>query len=798
MAVRTLRVISAFLSARDLRSCGTVRNAPGRIVLEPEDGSRASAKPPVRIFIGTEAAQFRAERTLLWSIKRHRDPERRYEIYLMKDIAGFHRLRWLTGFTNYRYAIPEFAGFQGRAIYNDADQIYLDDPAKLFDTDMKEHGVLSIHDHDTSVMLIDCARMASIWNLQAARTTRRRQMEVHMRALQGSWGLLDNTWNTHGEDYVPGKSRLVHYTTIHSQPWRPTPTDFVYQDNPAAELWLSLEREADAAGFQVFDVKHPSPEFAAVHNEAGAPPQGWRQIEYQRLAEEAAAPTVRYLRPNADQSSGAIAWPMRMPVSGAASGNDVCVADGLESLPDWDLPWWLDSLFGQARRAVLVTVDITGSESLHTPVNPLWWYGQMVAASARNSGIHWRLALRERGRLGTTRIRRWSGGPPLGQPPRVWVLQYHKTGHRSQSLGLAEALGWPYETREVTATPLRYTLAAVGALWHRGRGRLPGNIAAPWPAVVITSGWLTAIIARWIARQNYGNTRLILLGRKAGAVGETQNITVGCRHFRLPPEPRRIETVLPPNKVNVEALDRAAQRWSGLYQERPRPRVALLVGGSSNQYLLDARIARGMVTAVRRLVEEAGGTLAVITSRRTGKETTAVMRDAAGPDALFEEWSPRAEGENPYLGYLAGADALVVTGESESMLAEAVTTGKPVYIYTLPHRRPGIVQRLAEAVYRRAQNDHLNDRGSRSPQQGLQYLCARALYLRLLVPPRKLETLHQGLIDMDVARMFGEPLGGWQPQPWHETEDVAAQIRELLGLTTPPSDRGAPRVATAP
>ena len=93
MAVRTLRVISAFLSRRDLRSCGTQRDAPARIVLQPLDGVPPSDKPPVRIFIGTEAAQFRAERTLLWSIQRVRDPARRYEIYLMKDIAGFSRLR---------------------------------------------------------------------------------------------------------------------------------------------------------------------------------------------------------------------------------------------------------------------------------------------------------------------------------------------------------------------------------------------------------------------------------------------------------------------------------------------------------------------------------------------------------------------------------------------------------------------------------------------------------------------------------------------------------------------------------
>ncbi|MEN8176871.1 MAG: ELM1/GtrOC1 family putative glycosyltransferase, partial [Pseudomonadota bacterium] len=39
--------------------------------------------------------------------------------------------------------------------------------------------------------------------------------------------------------------------------------------------------------------------------------------------------------------------------------------------------------------------------------------------------------------------------------------------------------------------------------------------------------------------------------------------------------------------------------------------------------------------------------------------------------------------ENPYLAYLALADRLVVTGESMSMLAEAVASGAPLYLFDL-------------------------------------------------------------------------------------------------------------------
>ena len=85
-------------------------NVPAKLLLSPVDGNRASKHATTRIFIGSEDAQHRAERVLLWSILKHRDPEKYYEVRIMKDLEGFDRKYWKTGFTGYRYAIPEFAG----------------------------------------------------------------------------------------------------------------------------------------------------------------------------------------------------------------------------------------------------------------------------------------------------------------------------------------------------------------------------------------------------------------------------------------------------------------------------------------------------------------------------------------------------------------------------------------------------------------------------------------------------------------------------------------------------------------
>ncbi len=243
MAVIDPRVLAPFRSRADrCRDDSGMRERPTCVVLGVKDGATPSPKPPVRVFLGTEPAQYRAERIFMWSIERVRDPSRVYEIHLMKELAGFDRRRWLTGFTNYRYAIPHFAGGFGRAIWNDVDEIYLADPAELFDTEMGDHGFLTIprlgpkRRTDSSVMLIDCARMAPIWPLEATQREGSKSLLDRAVAIPGLHGELAPEWNSRDEEYVEGRSKLIHYTVLHTQPWQPLPRVFVYQRNPVGRV----------------------------------------------------------------------------------------------------------------------------------------------------------------------------------------------------------------------------------------------------------------------------------------------------------------------------------------------------------------------------------------------------------------------------------------------------------------------------------------------------------------------------------------------------------------------------------
>ena len=175
------------------------------IALPVRAGHAPSPKPPVRIFLGTEDGQWRAERVFVYSIERVRDPARVYEIHVLRDLPGFDRRGWRTGFTNYRFGIPELAGRHGRAIYNDVDQIYLADPGLLFDLDMGPHGYLAISPEDTSVMLIDCARMAPVWNLGEARRTDKDTLTRRAASTPERWGALAPGWNARDQEYVAGQ-----------------------------------------------------------------------------------------------------------------------------------------------------------------------------------------------------------------------------------------------------------------------------------------------------------------------------------------------------------------------------------------------------------------------------------------------------------------------------------------------------------------------------------------------------------------------------------------------------------------
>lgn len=359
--------------------------------------------------------------------------------------------------------------------------------------------------------------------------------------------------------------------------------------------------------------------------------------------------------------------------------------------------------------------------------------------------------------------------------PVVWVLEDDKLGHTTQSIGLAEALGWPYARKALRFNALnRLSNLLLGASLLSLDRRRSDALTPPWPELVIATGRRTAPVARWIRERNSGRTRLVQLGRKGVDRADDFDLSITCSHFAMPPHPRRIETRAPLTAIDDRRLRTAAERWHDAFGAAPRPHVALLVGGTSALHRLDVDTAARMGREVTAFVRAAGGSLFAVTSPRTGAAASAALRASLDGAARFYEWRAGDPG-NPYLGCLAVADVLVVTGDSESMLAEAAATGKPLYVYPLPERPKGARHHLRAWVGRRARG------GGGSPGGALaQALCARLIDAGLVRTSRDLGAMHECLFAAGDARPFGAPFDGTPHVPLRELDRVAARVHALF------------------
>jgi mitochondrial fission protein ELM1 len=207
---------------------------------------------------------------------------------------------------------------------------------------------------------------------------------------------------------------------------------------------------------------------------------------------------------------------------------------------------------------------------------------------------------------------------------------------------------------------------------------------------VLSAGRRAAPVALWLGKQG---ARTVHMMRPGFGAARFDLLVVG-RHDDPAPAPNLLPILGAVHRMSPERLAAARADWATL-GVLPGPRVAVLVGGAVRAEALDMATAAALVPAIRRHFPAA--TLMVTTSRRTGAAAAArIAADLAGtPHRLFR-WGDG--GANPYAGFLAWADAVVVTADSVSMLSEAAATGKPVLVAgQAPGRHAALAQGLFDA-----------------------------------------------------------------------------------------------------
>jgi len=265
------------------------------------------------------------------------------------------------------------------------------------------------------------------------------------------------------------------------------------------------------------------------------------------------------------------------------------------------------------------------------------------------------------------------------------VISDGAAGNERQALALAQALRLTPAVARAQLRPPWSWLAP--RLSHGTRWALPREIRehlqAPWPALVIGCGRHAALVTRYLRRASRGATFTIQI--LDPRIDPAQfDLVIAPRHDELIGA-NVIQTLGALNAIDDDWLAAGLARFPNLTQ-LPQPRTTLLLGGPRRGLALDAAWFDDLLVRINALLARDGGSLLIASSRRTPAGWRARAREMLRADCRHI-WSGPGDGENPYQGYLAAADRIIVTPDSVNMLSEACATGKPVLSLLPPAAR---------------------------------------------------------------------------------------------------------------
>ncbi|HWU00108.1 MAG TPA: ELM1/GtrOC1 family putative glycosyltransferase [Terriglobales bacterium] len=374
-----------------------------------------------------------------------------------------------------------------------------------------------------------------------------------------------------------------------------------------------------------------------------------------------------------------------------------------------------------------------------------------------------------------------TGRPGDAALPRVWVIQSDKAGDNAQLKVIADSLPWPYVTKQMMVRS-QFVLGkpTVSASLHHVDEARSDPLTAPWPDLILTCGRRMSMVALWVQEQ----ARLAAAAGPAGAVRVPKIVLVGMpkRHperfdlsimsgqYRALRGGNMMQIAYPFQRIDETSVAREAEAWATTFADFPKPRIAVLVGGLTKAVRFDAATAAKLARDMRDLQAREGGSLIVLTSRRTPAAVIAVLERDLPPGTTLYKWNA-AGGPNPYRALLGLADRFVVTSDSLSMQMEIACLGRPLAIYRLPESMSfgqGTLAPLLERLF------------SVGPLHKVMRVVAKLGSRLGFGHHRDISNIHHQLVGDGLAVWFGEPFRLDGKRPKDELPDVTARIVGLL------------------
>lgn len=260
---------------------------------------------------------------------------------------------------------------------------------------------------------------------------------------------------------------------------------------------------------------------------------------------------------------------------------------------------------------------------------------------------------------------------------KVWILADNRAGNVNQLLGVAEALGWPYERKDI-----HYNRWIRLPNWLRGRTFIgldkndKAGLTHDLPGVILSAGRRSFPIARAIKRLSKNKAKIVQLMNPLNGCKDADLIVLPV-HDNYKGTAKNVMQVLgTPHRVTPQKLAAEKKHWQNVMKQYPPKRLSLIVGGATKNKPFTIEMAEALIQAVKDLKP---ASVLVTTSRRTPKKIVEILQKKLPKPCFFYRFGDKAE--NPYFGLLAWADQIIVTGDSMSMCTECCAAGVPVFIF---------------------------------------------------------------------------------------------------------------------
>ena len=167
--------------------------------------------------------------------------------------------------------------------------------------------------------------------------------------------------------------------------------------------------------------------------------------------------------------------------------------------------------------------------------------------------------------------------------PAIWVLADENSGNVSQCLGVAEALGLPYEVKRIVYNKwARLPNIVLGSSILHITRESAETISSPWPNLVIASGRRTVAVARYIKKRSQASVFLAQLMWPGRPVRDLDLISAPL-HDDMGSNEDIVRTFGAPHNVTVSRLATASDSWKKDLSGLSRPRIAVLIGGDTKR-----------------------------------------------------------------------------------------------------------------------------------------------------------------------------------------------------------------------